>query len=107
MGVQADLEQLHKKSQRNRAQLAQAAVCGCFYCLSEYPFEQITKWTDNGQTAICPVCGIDAVIDFSSATANQELLRSMHERWFGRGKSLTQQEWDNAVETDTWPPRSR
>jgi len=49
--------------------------CGCFYCLGFFRSAHIKKWVGTtrdgrriesgegpGQTAICPLCGIDAVI---------------------------------------------
>ena len=41
--------------------------CGCFYWCANFKPDEILEWAgeDNGrkgQTAICPRCGIDAVI---------------------------------------------
>ena len=33
--------------------------CGRIYNLANHPIEE---WIDGGQTALCPTCGIDAVI---------------------------------------------
>jgi hypothetical protein len=95
---------LHQKSRRNRPLLEDAMVCACFHCLNEYPFERIIKWTDEDQTAICPYCGVDAVLGFSSQHADRELLREMHDRWFKTSIRLTPDEWKDALERNAWRP---
>ena len=102
MVVQVDLKKLRDKSRRNRSALAESRICGCFHCLNEYPFAQITEWIDDGNTAICPFCGIDAVLGFETPTTDAQLLSKLHERWFGSPKRLTPEEWQKALETDTW-----
>lgn len=61
----------HEVSSRHRAVLGASDSCGCFYCFAVFPPREITQWTDVdangiGQTAICPHCGIDAVIGSAS-----------------------------------------
>jgi hypothetical protein len=82
--------------------------CGCFYCLGLFRASHIKKWvgltedgrrieteTNLGMTAICPLCGVDAVIPEGSAFlfADEEdtsmtwigiFLRKMEKRYFGR-----------------------
>jgi hypothetical protein len=102
MAAAIDLVELHAGSRRNRSSLAKAAVCGCFYCLSDYQFERITAWTDDDETALCPVCGIDAVLGFSSQPADRGLLEKMHDRWFKTSQRLTQEEWMQGLKKDAW-----
>jgi hypothetical protein len=51
--------------------------------------DEIFEWTDEdkdrqGQTAICPRCGIDAVIgDKSGFDVSHNFLGRMNEYWFG------------------------
>lgn len=54
----------HKESFKNRAQLEKAKVCGCFYCGNIFPVVKVKEWVDNKKTALCPKCGIDAVVPF-------------------------------------------
>jgi len=77
-----DLEKLHDGCFRNRSSLGKAANCGCFYCCKEFRFAEIAEWVDGGETALCPYCGIDAVLPFNTPAADPELLRAMHARWF-------------------------
>jgi len=104
MATKANLADLHKKSKRNRSSLSKSMICGCFYCFNEFPFDQIAEWIDDGETALCPYCGVDAVLGFGSETADQELLHEMHDRWFKPSIRLTPGEWKSAVERNVWPP---
>jgi hypothetical protein len=105
MTTEANLADIHKKSRHNRSLLAKSMICGCFYCCNEFPFAQIAKWTDDDATAICPYCGIDAVLGFDFPVADRALLREMHDRWFNTARPLTADEWTKAVERNAWPPR--
>jgi hypothetical protein len=67
----------------HRAELEASQLCGCFYCLSTFRPEEITEWVDEDQTAICPICPVDAVIGSASGLPlTQEFLNQMHDRWF-------------------------
>ena len=77
------LELAHKHSSQHRAELEASEVCGCFYCMSTFPLTEITVWIDDGQTALCPRCPVDAVLgSASSLPITREFLERMHERWF-------------------------
>jgi hypothetical protein len=52
-------------------------LCGCFYCKQFFEFDDIEEFVDRG-TAICPKCGIDAVLLKPSA---KDLIE-MHEVFF-------------------------
>lgn len=73
---------IHQYSTDNRESLSASDTCGCFHCLEEYNPNQITDWTDNGNTAICPHCGIDSVIAQKDIEFDQELLKQMQDYWF-------------------------
>lgn len=36
---------------------------GCYYCMSIINVGDITEFCDNGQTPICPECGVDSLTD--------------------------------------------
>jgi len=62
-------------------------VCGCFYCCAVFPPGGIDEWVDEqdgeGQTALCPRCGIDSVIgDRAGFPITPEFLGRMNEYWF-------------------------
>jgi hypothetical protein len=102
MATESRLDDLHRKSRQNRAPLKKARVCGCFNCFNEYLFEQIADWIDDGQTAICPRCGADAVLGFASQGADQDVLHKLHDRWLKQPVRLTSGEWERALKNDHW-----
>lgn len=73
----------HKDCSYHREKLLAGKRAGCFYCLAIFDPETVKAWTDDMQTAICPLCGIDSVLPDSPALA-EEFLKRMHEEWFLR-----------------------
>jgi len=92
-GYNADLEAAHRHSSGHREEILASEVCGCFYCRKTFSPSEIEDWIDEiggvGTTALCPRCGIDAVVGSGAGlTLTPEFLREMHEYWFG-WQSLT------------------
>ena len=84
---------IHKYSVRHREQIERSAQCGCFYCLETFAPSKITDWVDlpenqqeeeRGVTALCPHCGIDAVLpdNVPGAPLSAALLETMKQHWF-------------------------
>ena len=69
--------------------LEKSTICGCFYCFKEFAFERIAERIDDNETALCPYCGVDAVLGFASPTADEQLLHEMHDRWSKPSLQLT------------------
>lgn len=72
------IERAHAACTCHRAEVLASRECGCFYCLATFPPSQVKLWTDGsrrgGQTALCPRCGVDAVIgDASGLFAGPDL----------------------------------
>lgn len=83
-----DLESAHKYCSDNKAQLEAEQKCGCFYCRKIFPSSEIKDWIKEGTsgTALCPYCGIDAVIGENTGYAiTDDFLHKMHLRWFDSG----------------------
>ena len=89
----ADLEGIHQHSMRHRERVERSAQCGCFYCLTTFAPVEIMNWVDlpegeedeeKGVTALCPNCGIDAVLpdNVPGAPLSAELLEVMRQFWF-------------------------
>ncbi|MBK8006085.1 MAG: hypothetical protein IPK12_19790 [Gemmatimonadetes bacterium] len=74
------LERLHRTSIHHRSVEA-AATCGCFFCGATFHPAEIAAWVDEGDTALCPRCGIDSVL---AGNVGAEVLAAMHAYWFGR-----------------------
>jgi len=67
----------------HRAELLTSKNCGCFFCFRQFAATEITKWIDGNQTALCPRCGLDAILGSSSGYAiNDQFLRRMHRAFF-------------------------
>lgn len=73
-----ELIDLHSHSFKNKETLRQKSVAGCFCCCKVFPTSAIKEYTDEGDTAICPNCGIDSVLD----EVGENLLFQMNQRWF-------------------------
>lgn len=79
-----DIIQAHRCSINHRSKIIKDKKCGCFYCLKIFSPKEITDWIeDKNGTAICPHCGIDAVIGESSGfPLTEEFLLKMKNYWF-------------------------
>lgn len=87
------LGKIHRTSMHNREMILKSSVCGCFYCEKTFEPKKIQDWTHRshplsefggeGQTALCPHCGIDSVIgDASGTTITTVLLKRMRKCYF-------------------------
>ena len=74
----------HRHSSLHSREVARSALCGCFYCLAVFQPSEIAAWCDEGDTALCPRCGIDSVIGDASGfpVTSPELLARMKQYWF-------------------------
>lgn len=78
--------QAHQHSIRNREEITNSEMCGCFYCLAIFRPEDISifiKERGGTETALCPQCGIDSVIgSASSYSITKEFLSQMYRYYF-------------------------
>jgi hypothetical protein len=78
----------HQSSIYHETEVMKSETCGCFYCLEIFAPAAIEDWTDENsedieRTALCPKCGIDAVIGSASGfPVTKEFLRKMRDHWF-------------------------
>lgn len=75
----------HRHSSNHRAQLLKDDHCGCFHCVRIFPPSAILHWIEDKKdgTAVCPHCGIDAVLGESSGyPITGEFLARMRTSWF-------------------------
>lgn len=79
-----DIIEAHEYSINHKSKILEDKKCGCFYCLKIFNPKEITDWIeDKNGTAICPYCGIDAVIGESSGfPITEEFLLKMKNYWF-------------------------
>ena len=92
----AQLELIHRFCGQHRELLARSERAGCFYCRRFFDPREIEEWVDaprgeageaagaaEGVTALCPRCGIDAVLPSAAPIRlDEELLAEMHRHWF-------------------------
>ena len=76
------LAKAHKRSMHNRQSLESTERCGCFHCQAQFNPCEITEWTDEGTTALCPHCGIDSVLSSADVEYDADFLEAMHKRYF-------------------------
>lgn len=63
------------RAMKNRKRLQ--GSCGCYRCLENFDVSEIKEWTDGNETAICPKCCVDSVLDID----NKELLKAIQSYW--------------------------
>lgn len=72
----------HEYSMFNRRLLEHDKRCGCFHCLKVFDTKEL-ELVDFDLTALCPYCGIDAVIGESAGyPLTEEFLQKMRDYWF-------------------------
>jgi hypothetical protein len=81
-----EASRLHRHTRANRMELEASEVCGCIACERIYFPSEIVRWLDGesgNETAVCPHCGIDAVVGSASGIPIMPgVLKRAHERWF-------------------------
>jgi hypothetical protein len=97
MAATMSVEEAHKLTSMHREVIEASIECVCGDCHSRFPPSDIQEWVDwpqhipdhersnaNGQTAICPHCGVDGVLpDAAGLDLSEEFLARFHEHWFG------------------------
>jgi hypothetical protein len=77
-----EASRLHRHTRANRMELEASEVCGCIACERIYFPSEVVRWLEDG-TALCPHCGVDAVVGSASGIPIMPgVLRRAHERWF-------------------------
>lgn len=85
----AFLAEVHTFSRQHKDAVLASKQVGCFYCINLLLPSAITEWCDGGSTAICPRCGIDAILPESSVYyLKPSLLARMHLYAFCSNESL-------------------
>lgn len=85
-----DLIAAHDRSFRNRPCIEKSGACGCFYCLKTCVPSIVTKFVRREDTALCPLCGVDALIGDASGlpVTDGDFLQKMHAYWFEHGERV-------------------
>ncbi|MCQ2798360.1 MAG: sel1 repeat family protein [Bacilli bacterium] len=61
-------EEIFKHANNNELDILSSNMCSCVFCRHTYSAREVKDWisTDGGTNALCPNCGIDAVIGDST-----------------------------------------
>lgn len=78
------LQNAHLYSSHHREELEHASQCGCYCCRRLLVPAEIVDWTDDGQTAVCPYCGTDAIVPRITGiiSLSPQLLEKLNEKYF-------------------------
>ena len=79
---------LPRHMHHNKAEIQAGEVCGCICCAQMFPRSEIRSWVGGGNTAVCPRCGVAAVIGSGAGfILTPELLNRAHQMLFqGKGR---------------------
>lgn len=86
------LMRLHMNTVGNAARVRAATRCGCFHCKTIFAPTEIDRFIperDGKETAMCPRCGVDAVLtNLDGEPLTDTLIEEMHTRFFTGGESV-------------------
>lgn len=77
-----NIKDFSKLSQWNRADIQDDTPCGCYFCLRICKGSEIDEWIDAETTALCPHCGIDAIV--ANVTDEAILAEALEEFFTGK-----------------------
>lgn len=94
--TEEEINRAAKHSYNNKHEIEKSKMCGCYYCMRTFPASLI-RYQDYvmlDNSALCPLCGIDAVIgDASGVPINKKVLTEMYHAKFESGSgTVTLQE---------------
>ena len=92
------LQQAYGHSRLNRRFMRRGVACRCFHCLSAFSADLIEGWADEGDTALCPNCGIDAVLSNRADALSDALVQQLQTIYFsGPSNKFSVQGWRAAL----------
>ena len=63
--------------------IKESEYCYCFYCKKQFESKEVVKYLEGENTALCPHCGIDAIIPNNvDEPIDNELIEGMNKYWF-------------------------
>ena len=77
---------IHSHAANNEIEILKSKTCSCFFCRQTYSARLVNDWINDerGVTAICPECGMDAVVgDASGIPLDKTLLKEMNLAYYG------------------------
>ena len=78
-----EMKGIHSHTLRNRKEIEASDNCACISCCEIFNPSEVEEYIDEGETALCPKCGIDAVIgDFTGISLDPTTLNELHKEFF-------------------------
>ena len=83
--TESELERFYQSEYRSQERLKESGDLGCFYCANIYDYACVEEVVSTDKLALCPICGIDAVMPLSEFPESKwvSLLLAMYLKWFG------------------------
>ncbi len=81
-----DIAAAQKHAVNNQDEIEASDECGCYHCLEIFSKSEIEDWTEGeeGVTAVCPKCDVEAVIgDAAGLALTEEFLDAVRNEVFG------------------------
>jgi hypothetical protein len=80
------LIELHSHATNNEIEILKSTNCSCFFCRQTYDARKVNDWVsdERGVSAICPECGMDAVIgDACGIPLDKATLKELNLAYYG------------------------
>jgi hypothetical protein len=78
-----DIRIAPKLAMHNKALLEKVSECACYYCCKVFQPSEIKEWVDKNDTALCPHCGVDAVLPvYEESEKDLCFLTKVNKYWF-------------------------
>ncbi len=86
MPIDQKLIDIQKRTHNNEVQILHSKTCSCLFCRQTYDARLVNDWVndEHGMNAICPECGMDAVIgDNGGEPIDKALLKELNLAFYG------------------------
>jgi TPR repeat protein len=80
------LAEIRQHAVNNDIEILKSVNCSCFFCRQTYSARKVSDWItdERGVTAICPECGMDAVVgDAAGFALDRETLKALNLLYYG------------------------
>lgn len=86
MQIDPKLLEIAQHTHNNEIEILHSKTCSCLFCRQQYDARKISDWMsdEKGMSAICPECGMDAVIgDEGKEPLDKDLLKKLNLAFYG------------------------
>ncbi len=86
MAIDQKLLDIQKHTHDNEVEILRSKTCSCLFCRQTYDARLVNDWANDerGMSAICPECGMDAVVgDNGGEPMDKALLKELNLAFYG------------------------